>query len=60
SKVTGDVAAQLLANAREATIRANTARKSFEYGFCSEKTVQDAERDAETGRLQTSMKKVVL
>jgi hypothetical protein len=50
-KVTGDAAAQLLAKARAATIRANTARRAFEYGFCSEKIVEDAERDAETARM---------
>jgi hypothetical protein len=50
SKVTDDAAAQLLAKARTATIRANTARRALEYGFCSEKMAKDAERDAETAR----------
>ena len=49
-KITGDAAAQLREKARAATIRANTAKRAFEYGFCSEKMVKDAENDAETAR----------
>ncbi|MDR0611853.1 MAG: winged helix-turn-helix domain-containing protein [Planctomycetaceae bacterium] len=46
----GDLAAKLLAAARSATIRANIAKRAFEYGFCSENLVKEAEREAETAR----------
>ncbi|MDR0337665.1 MAG: winged helix-turn-helix domain-containing protein [Planctomycetaceae bacterium] len=46
----GDLAATLLATARSASIRANIAKRAFEYGFCSEKIVKEAEKDAETAR----------
>ena len=49
-KVTSDFAATLLAAARSATIRANIAKRAFEYGFCSENLVKEAEREAETAR----------
>jgi hypothetical protein len=50
SKVNTDIAAQLLTHAHEATIRANIAKRAFEYGFCSEKIVREAEKEAETAR----------
>ncbi|MDR0609167.1 MAG: winged helix-turn-helix domain-containing protein [Planctomycetaceae bacterium] len=50
SPLNGDLAAKLLATARSATIRANIAKRAFEYGFCSEKIVQNAEREAESAR----------
>jgi hypothetical protein len=46
-KTSGDLAAKLLATARSASIRANIAKRAFEYGFCSEKIVKEAEREAE-------------
>jgi hypothetical protein len=47
-----DAAVQLLDKSRAASIRANIAKRAFEYGFCAEKIVKEAEKDAEIARTE--------
>jgi hypothetical protein len=46
-----DMAQRLLGTMREAVTRANVAKRAFEFGFCSKKDVEQAEKEAETARV---------